>query len=71
MVQKLTCCLTRSLLIYIGTPMVVAGLWMRQDIDSLEAGLYRKILFIGNGVSNKAISTPCSASASRGRRSNI
>jgi hypothetical protein len=35
--------------------MVVAGLWRRQDIDSLEAGLYRKILFVGNGVSNKAI----------------
>ena len=54
-VQQLTCCLARSLLIYIGTPMVVAGLWRRQDIDSLEAGLYRKILFVGNGVSNKAI----------------
>ena len=35
--------------------MVVAGLWTRQDIDSLEAGLYCKILFVGNGVSNKAI----------------
>ncbi len=55
MVQQLTCCLARSLLINIGTPMVVAELWRRQDIDSLEAGLYRKILFVGNGVSNKAI----------------
>ena len=55
MVQQLTCCLARSLLIYIGTPMVVAGLWRRQDIDRMEAGLYRKILFVGNGVSNKAI----------------
>ena len=55
MVQQLTCFLARSILIYIGTPMVVAGLWRRQDIDSMEAGLYRKILFIGNGFSNKAI----------------
>ena len=55
MVQQLTCCLARSLLIYIGTPVVVAGLWRRQNIDSLEAGLYRKILFVGNGISNKAI----------------
>ncbi len=55
MVQQLTCCLARSLLIYIGTPMVVAGLWSMQNIDSLEAGLYRKILFFGNGISNKAI----------------
>ena len=28
-IQQLTCCLARSLLIYIGTPMVVAGLWRR------------------------------------------
>jgi hypothetical protein len=54
-VQQLTCCLARSLLIYIGTPMVVAVLWRRQDIDSLEEGLYRKILFVGNGISNKTI----------------
>jgi hypothetical protein len=54
-VQQLTCCLARSLLIYIGTPMVTAGLWKRKDIDSLEAGLYRKILFLGNTIPNKAI----------------
>ena len=35
--------------------MVVAGLWKRQEIDSLEAGLYRKILFVGSGITNKAI----------------
>jgi hypothetical protein len=28
-VQQLTCCLARPLLIYIGTPMVVARLWRR------------------------------------------
>ena len=54
-VQQLTCCLARSLLIYIGTPMVTAGLWKRKDIDSLEASLYRKIMFLSNSVSNKAI----------------
>ena len=53
--QQLTCCLARSLLIYIGTPMVVAGLWKRKDIDALEASLYRKILFLSRGISNKAI----------------
>jgi len=36
--QQLTCCLARSLLIYIGTPMVAAGLWKKGDIDRLEAG---------------------------------
>jgi len=31
--QQLTCCLARSLLIYIGTPMVAAGIWNKSDID--------------------------------------
>ena len=35
--------------------MVVAGLWKRKDIDALEAGLYRKIFFLPNKISNKAI----------------
>ena len=35
--------------------MVVAELWKRKDIDALEAGLYRKILFLPNNISNKAI----------------
>ena len=47
--------MARSLLIYIGTPMYVAGLWKRKDIDSIEASLYRKILFLNKSISNKAI----------------
>ncbi len=43
-VQQLTCCLARSLLICIGTPMYGAGLWKMKDIDAVEASLYRKIL---------------------------
>ena len=35
--------------------MVTAGLWKRNDIDSLEASLYRKIMFLSNSISNKAI----------------
>ena len=35
--------------------MVVAGLWKRKDIDALEAGLYRKILFLPNSISKRAI----------------
>jgi len=53
--QQLVCVLARSLLIYIGTPMVTVGLWAKKDIDRIEAGLYRKILTCGNHVSNKAI----------------
>ena len=53
--QQLTCCLARSLLIYIGTPMVTVGLWKKKDIDRLEAGQYRKILGCKNTISNKAI----------------
>jgi hypothetical protein len=33
----------------------VVELWKQQEIDNLEAGLYRKILFLGNGISNMAI----------------
>jgi uncharacterized protein YoaH (UPF0181 family) len=35
--------------------MYVAGLWKRKDIDSVEANLYRKILFLNKSISNKAI----------------
>ena len=35
--ETLTCVLARSILVYIGTPMVAAGLWKREDIDRTEA----------------------------------
>ncbi len=34
---------------------MVAEVLKRQEIHSLEAGLYRKILFMGKDISNKAI----------------
>jgi sortase (surface protein transpeptidase) len=43
------------MLIYLGTPMVAAGLWKRQDIDRIEASLYRKVLGVCNMVSIKVI----------------
>ena len=43
------------MLIYLGTPMVAAGVSKRQEIDRIEASLYRKVLGVGNMVSNKAI----------------
>ena len=54
-VQQLTCCLARSLLIYIRTPLNKAGMWKRKDIDALETSLYRKIIFLPNNISIKAI----------------
>ena len=53
--ERLTCCLARSMLIYIGTPLAAAGLWKRKDIDRFEAGIYRKILSAPNDIPNKAI----------------
>jgi hypothetical protein len=53
--ERLTCCLARSMLIYIGTPLAAAGLWKRKDIDRFEAGIYRKILCAPNNIPNKAI----------------
>ena len=35
--------------------MVAASLWKRQDVDRIEASLYRKVLGVSNIVSNKAI----------------
>ena len=46
------------MLIYIGTPMVAAGVWKRDDINRIEASLYRKVMRIGNNISNKAILNP-------------
>ena len=54
-VQRLTCYLARSMLIYIGTPLAAVGLWKREDIDRVEASLFRKILRIGNDIPNSAV----------------
>ena len=54
-VQRLTCCLARSMLIYIGTPLEAVGLWKREDIDRVEASIYRKILRVGNDIPNSAV----------------
>ena len=53
--ETLTCVLARSILVYIGTPMVAAGLWKREDIDRTEAQLFRQINGLPNIISNKAI----------------
>jgi hypothetical protein len=53
--ETLTCVLARSILIYIGTPMVAAGLWKRDDIDRTEAQLYRSINNLPNVISNRAL----------------
>ena len=54
-IQQLICCLSRSMLIYLGTPMVAAGIWKRQDVDRIEASLYRKVLGVSYMISNRAI----------------
>ena len=53
--ETFTCVLARSILIYIGTPMVAAGIWKRDDIDCTEAQLYRSINNLPNLVGNKAL----------------
>ena len=53
--ETLTCVLARSILVYIGTPMVAAGLWKREDIDRTEAQLFRQINGLPNVIANKAI----------------
>ena len=53
--ETLTCVLARSILVYIGTPMVASGLWKREDIDRMEAQLFREVNGLPNVISNKAI----------------
>ena len=53
--EILTCDFARRILVYIGTPMVVAGLWKREDIDRREAQLFGQINGLPNIISNKAI----------------
>jgi hypothetical protein len=43
------------MLIYIGSPLMAAGLWKREDVDRIEASLYRKIMRIGNDIPNTVI----------------
>jgi hypothetical protein len=38
------------MLIYIGTTLMAVGLWKRDDINRVEASLYRKIMRIGNDI---------------------
>ena len=54
-IQQLIFCLSRSMLIFIGTPILATGIWRRSDIDRIEASLYRKVLRVWNMISNKAI----------------
>ena len=43
------------MLIYIGTPLMAVGLWKFDDVDRVEASLYRKIMRIDNDMPNRAI----------------
>jgi hypothetical protein len=54
-IQQLIFCVSRSMLIYIGTPKLATGIWRCSDIDRIEASLYRKVLIVGNMIFNKAI----------------
>ena len=47
--------MARSLLIYMGTPMVAAKIWTGNDIANEEIRLYRKIYRLPNTISNRAI----------------
>ena len=40
----------RSLLIYIGTPMVAAGLWNRRDVDHIEKQIFKKMAMVPNNI---------------------
>ena len=41
----------RSLLIYIGTPMIAAGLWRSEDLDRIEKKIMKKNAMVPNNIS--------------------
>ena len=53
--ETLTCVLARSILIYVGTPLVAAQRWKQSDIERVEVQLYRGTHGLTNLVSNKAV----------------
>ena len=53
--EMLTCVLARSILVYVGTPMVAAGRWKQEDIERIERQLYREVHGTPNTVSNQAL----------------
>ena len=53
--ETLTCILARSILVYVGTPLVAARRWKQSDVERIEVQLYRSVHALTNYVSNKAV----------------
>jgi hypothetical protein len=47
--------------------MVVAKLWKKEDIDAMEASIYRKTLKYANNIANKSILNIMSSSRLAGK----
>ena len=47
--------LARSILLYVGTPMVASKLWKEAKIVKIEAQLYKEVNRAPNVVSNRAV----------------
>ena len=45
----------RSLLIYVGTPMLAAGLWQTKDISRIERKIFKKSAMVPNNISPSII----------------
>ena len=45
----------RSLIIYVGTPMVAAGLWKRKNIEEIERQTFKKMAMVPNNINAKVI----------------
>ena len=51
----LMCALARSILVYIGTPLVAANVWSQKHVEQIEAQLFRQVNNLPNIISNKAL----------------
>lgn len=45
----------RSLILYVGTPMVAAGLWKRRDIENLERQTFKQAAMVPNNINADVI----------------
>lgn len=59
--EQLILSYVRSLLVYVGTPMVVSGIWPLNKIDSIEKQVYRETFLLPHDISSSSIQNTVSS----------
>ena len=48
--EQVTNAYARSILIYMGTPLVAAGIWSKKDVQSIEKAIFKKTAMVPNNI---------------------